>query len=48
MRRRCASAPSDVRAQLAYAALIAAPLIELAASTGWSTLPGAPLATIAA
>jgi hypothetical protein len=40
--------PSDVCAQLAYAALIAAPLIKLAASTGWTTLPGAPLATIAA
>jgi len=39
---------ADVRAQLACAALIGAPLFELAASAGWSTLPAAPLATIAA
>ena len=34
--------------RLAYAALIASPLIEFAASAGWSSLPGAPLSTMAA
>jgi hypothetical protein len=51
-RRRIQPPPSSRRGvigrRLAYAALIASPLIELAASAGWSNLPGAPLSTIAA
>ena len=39
---------ADRRERLGYATLIAAPLIELASSAGWSVLPGAPLSTIAA
>jgi hypothetical protein len=38
----------DLRERLSYAALIAAPLIELASAAGWPALPGAPLLTIAA
>jgi hypothetical protein len=38
----------DRRERLAYAALIAVPLIELASAAGWSVLPGASLSTIAA
>ena len=38
----------DLSERLTYAALIAAPLIELASAAGWPALPGAPLSTIAA
>jgi hypothetical protein len=34
--------------RLTYAALIAAPLIDLASASGWPALPGAPLSTITA
>ena len=37
-----------LRGRLAYTALIASPLIELAASGVWSSLPGASLSTVAA
>ena len=39
---------ADLRERLAYAALVAAPLIELASAAGWSALPGSALSTIAA
>jgi hypothetical protein len=38
----------DFSERLTCAALIAAPLIELASAAGWAVLPGAPLSTIAA
>ena len=52
-RRRADPSPlrqrgNAMRERLAYAALIASPLIDLATSAGWSSLPGAPLSTIAA
>ena len=44
-----AAGAARIRTQrLAYAALVAAPLIDLAVSAGWSVLPGVPLSTIAA
>ena len=46
--RRRPAGVGVISGRLAYAALIASPLIEFAASAGWSSLPGAPLSTIAA
>ena len=37
---------ADLRERLAYAALVAAPLLELASTVGWSVLPGTPLSTM--
>jgi hypothetical protein len=39
---------SDLRERLAYAALVAAPLIDLASAAGWPALPESALSTIAA
>jgi hypothetical protein len=39
---------TDLREPLAYGALVAGPLIDLASSAGRLALPGAPLSTIAA
>ena len=39
---------ADPHERLACAALVAAPLLDLAVSAGWSVLPGVPLSTIAA